>query len=65
MEKRKPPELTEHAYTIAEAAELLRLSYNTIRRRIKDGTIYAAKVGGSYRIPRQEIEKFLLPHYSM
>ena len=60
---RKPPELTEHAYTVQEAADLLRVSYNTVRRQIKAGNIYAVKIGNCYRIPRPEIEKLIMPHY--
>lgn len=60
---RKPPELTQYAYTVQEAADLLRVSYNTIRRQIKSGSIYAAKVGNRYRIPRPELERLLAPHY--
>lgn len=62
---RTPPELSQHAYTIQEAADLLRVSYGTIRRQIKEGKIFAARVGNRYRIPRPEIERLLTPHYSL
>jgi len=46
--------------TVAEAAELLRCSEPTIRRRIRDGALPAVQLGGphsSVRIPRAAFER--------
>lgn len=43
--------------TIKQVADMLKVSTDTIRRRIEDGTIRAVKIGGSVRILRSEIEK--------
>jgi len=42
-------------YTLAEAAEELRVSIKTVRRRIADGTIRAVWIGGAQRIPHSEL----------
>lgn len=43
----------------SEAAKFLGVSRVTLFNRIKNGQIQAMKVGGSYIIPRQEIEDLL------
>lgn len=45
-------------YTISEVAKLLNVCEETIRRRIKDGSLKAAKVGRFYRLSVQELEKY-------
>jgi excisionase family DNA binding protein len=55
---------TQHsprALTIHEAANELRLSPATVRRRIQDGTIRASKIGGATRIAAAEIDRLLSP----
>jgi excisionase family DNA binding protein len=47
--------------TIDEAADALALSPATVKRRIEDGTISTAKIGGALRIPRGEIDRLLAP----
>lgn len=47
--------------TIKEAAEMLDLHVDTIRRAIKAGTLKGFQINkaGSWRIPMEEIERFL------
>lgn len=45
---------------IVEAAQELRVSRRTIERRIADGSLAATKVRGVVRIPRSELERFIL-----
>lgn len=44
-------------YTPHEVAEILRLSYPTVYKLIKNGDIEAIKVGAHYRVPASAIEK--------
>ena len=45
-------------FTLSEAAALLSCHKETLRRAIKDGSLYAAKVGKGYRISRADLEEF-------
>lgn len=47
--------------TIAEAAQLLRVTPITIRRHIAAGQLAAVKVGKGVRLRREAIEKFVTP----
>ena len=49
-------ELTETFYTVQEAADLLKVHYQTVRNWIRTGQIRVIKIGRSYRIPKSEIE---------
>ena len=49
-------ELTETFYTVQEAADLLKVHYQTVRNWIKNNEIRVVKIGRSYRIPKSEIE---------
>jgi len=42
--------------TISEAAALLRIHRKTMYKLVKSGEIYAVRLGGQWRIPREEIE---------
>ncbi|WP_249435914.1 helix-turn-helix domain-containing protein [Paenibacillus sp. Marseille-Q4541] len=44
-------------YSIKEAKGILGLSYNTVYRLIKKGTINATKIGGSIRISQATLRK--------
>jgi len=46
-------------YKIKTVAKLYDISEKTIRRWIKSGKLKANRIGGSIRIPRHEIEKFI------
>lgn len=50
---------TTTAYTIKEAAELLHLSEQTVRRYIKTGKIRAQKVGVPYYVTEDTLKEFL------
>lgn len=47
------------AYSIQEAADLLSVSDDTIRRMIEDGDLRARKARGRVIVPREELESFL------
>ena len=49
----------EKQYTVAEAAEILRLSTRTIFSYIYAGRIKAAKVGNKWIIPESQIKQFI------
>ena len=44
-------------YTVREVAEILKLHYDTVRRKIKAGQIKAVKIGGTIRISEEEVER--------
>ena len=51
----------QEALSVKEAAELLNVGPKAIRSLIKDGTIQAFRLAdtGPFRIPKEEIEKFI------
>ena len=53
--------MTDSVYTIQEAAELLKLSYQTVYRMIQAGGLRAVRFGTAYRIPASEIARLLEP----
>ena len=42
--------------TVAEVAKILRLNPVTVRRLLSTGQLVGMKIGGSWRIPRSELE---------
>ena len=46
-------------YSIGEVAELLGLSWRTIKRRIESGDLKAAQIGQQYRIDKDDLIAFL------
>jgi len=46
-------------YTVAEVAQMMRVSGMTIYRLIRSGELRALRVGHSYRVPAQALEQFL------
>ena len=46
-------------YTAHEVAEILRLSYPTVYKLIKNGDIEAVKLGAHYRVPKSAIENMI------
>lgn len=46
-------------YTPHEVAEILRLSYPTVYKLIKNGDIEAIKLGAHYRVPASAIENMI------
>lgn len=45
--------------TVAEVADLMRVSTMTVYRLIKAGDMAAVRVGRSYRIPDSEVDRYL------
>jgi excisionase family DNA binding protein len=46
-------------YTIPEAAEALRISSRSVRRRIAEGTLPTVRIGGRLLVPRRALEDWL------
>lgn len=44
-------------YTVMEVADRWRLSEQTIRKMVKDGSLRAVRLSDSIRIPREEVER--------
>lgn len=49
----------ERLFTVAEVAEIMRVSNMTIYRLIKSGQLQALKVGKNYRIRASDVEQYL------
>lgn len=45
--------------TVAEVAEVLRVSNMTVYRLIRSGQLAALRVGKNYRIRRQDLDRYL------
>ncbi|MCL1986044.1 MAG: helix-turn-helix domain-containing protein [Betaproteobacteria bacterium] len=50
--------MTKTTFTLAEAAVLLSCHAETLRRAIKNGALYAARLGREYRISRTDLQAF-------
>ena len=48
-----------HLLTVAEVADLLRVSNMTVYRLIKAGQLGALRVGKNYRIPEADLDAYL------
>ena len=46
--------------TVDEVANILRLNVRTIWRMLKDGRLKGIRLGGGWRIPKEELEKILV-----
>ena len=46
-------------YTVAEVAELTRVSRMTVYRMVHAGELPAIRMGGSYRVPKSAIDQLL------
>ena len=49
----------EQSYTIAEVASMLKVSKDTIRRRIQAGEIETFRIGKSIRIRKDVLDKIM------
>jgi len=47
------------AYTVEDVALLLKISYQTAKKLVRNGDIKSIKLGRQYRIPKQEIDKMM------
>jgi excisionase family DNA binding protein len=50
--------------TVAEVASLLRVSTMTVYRLIQSGQLPAVRIGRSYRIPEDEVDRYLAGQYT-
>ena len=48
-------------YTVAEVADILRISTSSVTKMIRDGSLTAIKIGSMYRIPRRVVTKIVNP----
>lgn len=46
-------------YTVAEVAELTRVSRMTVYRMVRSGDLPAVRVGNSYRVPKLAVDEML------
>ena len=50
--------------TVAEVAQLMRVSTMTVYRLIKAGDLGAVRVGRSYRIREDDVDRYLADRYT-
>ena len=50
--------------TVAEVADQMRVSNMTVYRLIKAGELGAVRVGKSYRIAEQDVDRYLAERYT-
>lgn len=50
--------------TVAEVASMLRVSNMTVYRLIQAGTLPAVRVGRSYRIREEDVDRYLASQYT-
>jgi excisionase family DNA binding protein len=53
------PGVGDRLLTVAEVADIMRVSNMTVYRLIKSGQLAAIRVGKNYRIRESEIERYL------
>ena len=51
-------------FTVAEAAELMRVSTMTVYRLIKAGQLASVRVGKSYRVREDDVDRYLASTYT-
>ena len=50
--------------TVAEVAELLRVSSMTVYRLIKAGDLAAVRIGKSFRVREDDVDRYLAARYT-
>ncbi len=50
--------MQDEFYTLQEVAEMLKISYMTVFRWVKNGKLDASRVGKQYRIKKETLVKF-------
>lgn len=50
--------------TVAEVAKLMRVSTMTVYRLIKSGELAAVKIGKSYRLQPEDVDRYLAERYT-
>jgi excisionase family DNA binding protein len=54
----EPRQVEEHFLTLAEAAEVLRLSTRTVRKYLKQGDIRGKIIGNRWKFKRADLDAF-------
>ena len=49
----------ERVYTLQQAADILQVSLETIRRYVRNGKLKAARIGKAYRVTETQLKAFL------
>ena len=52
--------LEKEVYSIEEISEILKVSYETVYKMVRDNKIKAVKVGVQWRVRREEVERVLV-----
>jgi excisionase family DNA binding protein len=60
----KPNESRSRFLTVAELAEQLRVSNMTVYRLVQSGRLPATRVGRSYRIREDDVDRYLAQQYT-
>ena len=60
LERELAMPLTKDVLTPQEVAEYLQLTPDTVYRYIREGRLVASRLGRQYRIPKKNVELFLL-----
>lgn len=60
----KPDEPRARFVTVAEVASLLRVSNMTVYRLVQAGSLPAVRVGRSYRIREDDVDRYLAEQYT-
>jgi excisionase family DNA binding protein len=60
----KPNESRSRFVTVAEVADQLRVSNMTVYRLIQSGQLPATRVGRSYRIREEDLDRYLAEQYT-
>lgn len=50
---------TEKLLTVKEVAEILRIAEKTVRELLKEGSLPGIKVGKTWRIPEDDLKKYI------
>jgi excisionase family DNA binding protein len=60
----QPADSRSRFVTVAEVAELLRVSNMTVYRLVQAGQLPAVRVGRSYRIREDDVDRYLSDRYT-
>lgn len=60
----QPNESRARFVTVAEVADLLRVSNMTVYRLVQSGQLPAVRVGRSYRIREDDMDRYLADQYT-
>ena len=52
-------EQSDHMMTVKEVAHYLKLAKSTVYKLLQNGTLPARKVGGAWRISRQQLDAWM------